>query len=87
MENHRRLGDTHRQQNPSFSFSAADRHGEDQDNQHHAHSSNDNDEGGNQGAGVGKGAGDILIYLVIGGDLVIVPVDRGNALHFPNHIL
>jgi len=87
LENDRRLGDSNGQQDSGFSFSAADGHGEDQNNQNHAHSSNNNNEGGNQGARVGKGAGDILIYLVIGSDIEIVPVDRGNLLYFRNHAI
>ena len=87
LENDRRLGDTHRQQNPGFSFAAADGHGEDENNQNHAYNGNDNDEGSNQGIGIGECVGNILIYLVIGSDVKVVPVDRGNLLHFFNHAI
>ncbi len=87
MENDRRLGDTHRQQNACFPFSAADGHGENEDNQYHAHSGNDNNEGGNQGASVGKGAGNILIHFVIGSNDKVIPVNRGYVLYLGYHVI
>src|SRR5699024_4281665 len=68
-------------QNPGFSFAAADGHGEDENNQHHAHSSNNNNEGGNQGIGIGECVGNILIYLIVGGNNKVVPVNGRNVLH------